>query len=64
MQRTLKADHHHDRQGKPFAFLDGLPGHGATLTPAELRQLARQLITIANDAEQGMRGQGTYSIKE
>ena len=29
-------------------------------TPAELRQMARQLITIANDADQGASGVITY----
>ena len=29
-------------------------------TPAELRQMARQLITIANDADQGASGVMSY----
>ena len=64
MQRTLTVRHTVDRHGKPLAVLDDLPGHGAEFYPADLRQLARQLITIANDAEQGMRGQAIYSTQE
>lgn len=64
MQRTLKARLTQDRHGKPLVVIDELPGHGAELYPTELRQLARQLITIANDAEQGMRGQATYISQE
>jgi hypothetical protein len=33
---------------------------GGYATPAELRQLARRLNTIANDADQGATGQITY----
>lgn len=32
-------------------------------TPAELRQMARQLITIANDADQGASGAIIYEVQ-
>lgn len=64
MQRVLIAEHFHNTKDKPFVFIDGFPGRGATMTPTELRQIARQLNTIANDAEQGMRGQATYRTQE
>lgn len=64
MPRHLNVRHTVDRNGKPLAVLDDLPGHGAEFYPQQLRQLVRQLITIANDAEQGMRGQATYISQE
>ena len=36
---------------KPLAVIDGLPGGGAELTPAQLRVLAASLLRIAADAE-------------
>ncbi|MFK4075166.1 hypothetical protein ACI2KX_15780 [Ectopseudomonas khazarica] len=33
-------------------------------TPAELRTLARQLITIANDSDQGEQGPVTYTAED
>ena len=39
------------RTGLPLATVEGLPGGGADLTPAELRDLAAALARIADDAE-------------
>ena len=39
------------RSGAPLAVVDGLPGGGAELRPAELRALAAALLRIAADAE-------------
>lgn len=58
IQHKARSDHSH------FCIVDGLPGGGAFMTPTELRQLARQLSTIANDAEQGVRGQATYNTEQ
>ncbi len=38
-------------QREPLAVIDGLPGGGAELTPAQLRALAETLVRIAADAE-------------
>lgn len=35
----------------PLAVVDGLPGDGAELRPAELRLLVAALVRIANDTE-------------
>jgi hypothetical protein len=40
------------RDGGPLATVEGLPGDGAELRPAELRGLADLLVRIAADAEQ------------
>ena len=39
------------RNMEPLAVVDGLPGGGAELRPAELRALAAVLLCIAADAE-------------
>jgi hypothetical protein len=39
------------RDREPLATVDGLPGGGADLTPAQLRALAAVLARIADDAE-------------
>ncbi|MDP1647974.1 MAG: hypothetical protein Q8M01_07220 [Rubrivivax sp.] len=36
---------------QPLAVVDGLPGGGADLSPADLRALAAALLRIADDAE-------------
>lgn len=59
-QRVLTVRHTCDKSRQPLAVIDGLPGLGAELHPADLRRLARQLNTIANDADQGARGQIIY----
>lgn len=41
------------RRGEPLACVDGLPGGGADLTPAQLRALARALEQAAADCEAG-----------
>lgn len=39
------------RHAAPLAVVDGLPGGGAELTPAQLRDLAAALMRVAADAE-------------
>lgn len=43
-----------------IAFVKGLPSRGALLTSSQLRDLARTLNQIANDADQGAKGEQTY----
>lgn len=62
MQRTLTALISETPEQQPFVFLDGLPGRGASFTPAELQQLARTLNQIAIDAQQGARNVQTYRL--
>jgi hypothetical protein len=38
-------------RGEPLAVIDGLPGGGAELMPAQLRALAATLLHIAADCE-------------
>lgn len=64
MQIALTALHQRDKHGHPIAYLDGLPPHDAALTPSELRRLARQLITTANDADQGELGTVNHTDQE
>lgn len=64
MQPTLKARLTQDRHGKPLVVLDELPGWGVELYPDELRQLARQINTLANMSDQGERGAVTCAAQE
>ena len=45
---------------KPLAVVDGLPGGGAELTPAQLRALAASLLRIAADTEAQPMGARKY----
>ncbi|EPO8098313.1 hypothetical protein ACUHOT_000326 [Pseudomonas aeruginosa] len=47
--------------GQRLAEINGLPRLGALLSSAQLRQLARQLNEIANDADQDATGFHTYA---
>ena len=49
--RTLQATLTQTHDGRPLAVVDGLPGEGADITPAQLRALAEGLLRIADDAE-------------
>jgi len=37
--------------GGPLAVIDGLPGNGAELRPAQIRFLAAALLRVADDAD-------------
>lgn len=39
------------RDGAPLATVEGMPGDGAELRPAELRALAEALLRVADDAD-------------
>lgn len=56
----LTVSHCTDCVDRRMTVIDGLPGHHAPLYPKDLRTLARQLIQIANDADQGATGLITY----
>lgn len=47
--------------GQRLAEVNGLPRLGALLSSSQLRQLARQLNEIANDADQDATGFHTYA---
>ena len=59
----LTAEHREDQAGNRVADIDGLPRLGALLKPAQMRQLARQLNQIANDADQGATGTIQYPVE-
>lgn len=59
----LRAHHTKDKHDAPLVHVDWLPGDYAELYPAQLRRLAQLLNTIANDAEQGARGQIIYGAE-
>lgn len=63
-QRAMTAYHATSPDGMPRTAIYGLPTLGIALSPAELRQLARQLNTIANDADQGVTGLIDYGRPE
>ncbi|MDH0100077.1 hypothetical protein N7320_01950 [Stutzerimonas stutzeri] len=63
-QRAMTAYHALGIDGAPRTAIYGLPTLGITLSPAELRQLARQLNTIANDADQGVTGLINYGRED
>ncbi|KAF1068212.1 MAG: hypothetical protein GAK45_01440 [Pseudomonas citronellolis] len=60
----LTVIHRTDNAGNPIADIEGLPRLGATLTPQQMRQLARQLNQIANDADQGATGTIQYPAED
>lgn len=47
--------------GQRLGEVNGLPRLGAPLSSSQLRQLARQLNEIANDADQDATGLHTYA---
>ena len=51
MQKPLSATLTKTYTGEPLAVVDNLPGGFAELRPAELRELARALVRIADDCE-------------
>lgn len=59
-QLKLTAEHTTDKAGAPMIDISGLPRLGAVLYPNQVRQLARQLNQIANDADQGAKGVVEY----
>lgn len=59
----LTAEHREDQAGNRVAEIEGLPRLGALLQPAQMRQLARQLNQIANDADQGATGTIQYPVE-
>ncbi|MGQ7957638.1 hypothetical protein ACUTAF_07970 [Pseudomonas sp. SP16.1] len=64
---TIRACHLEREKMAPIISVTGV-GVITTIsgyfTAAQLRTLARQLITIANDADQGERGPVTYTTEE
>ena len=64
MTTQLTAWHIAGRNGQPVAVVNGLPGLDAQMTPAQLRQLARQANQIAIDSESGVRGMRRYPENE
>lgn len=53
MNPCLSVKHTRCRYGRALATVDGLPGGGAELRPAELVALGLALLLIARDCEQG-----------
>lgn len=51
MDKALNVKHTITRHGTPLAIVDGLPGEGAELTPAQLRQFAAALQAAADECE-------------
>ena len=51
MEAALRATLTQTRHREPLAVIDGLPGGGAEMTPAQLRGLAKALSDIATDLE-------------
>lgn len=49
--KTLKVKHTATFKHAPLACIDEMPGDGAELTPAQLRQLAAALLAIADECE-------------
>jgi len=64
MTTQLTALHIAGRNGQPVAVVNGLPGLDAIMTPAQMRQLARQITQIAIDSESGVRGMRRYPENE
>ncbi|MFY1052338.1 hypothetical protein ACOQNP_12050 [Ectopseudomonas khazarica] len=67
MQITLNAWHDPKRQHVPMISLTGttpITTISGYFTAAQLRSIARQLITIANDSDQGEQGPVTYTAED
>lgn len=67
MLMNLSAHHHKRNTLPPIVSLTGagqVTGISGYFTAAQLRALARQLITIANDSDQGETGPATYPVEE
>lgn len=63
---AINAVHEHPGGSLPIVAIDyesPILSIGGYATAAQLRLLARQLITIANDADQGAEGAITYEIE-
>lgn len=67
MLMNLSAHHHKRNTLPPIVSLTGagqVTGISGYYTAAQLRALARQLIIIANDSDQGETGPATYPVEE
>jgi len=67
MLMTLHTHHHKRESLPPVVSVTGageVTGISGYFTAAQLRALARQLNTIANDSDQGETGPATYPVEE
>ena len=67
MPLTLNAQHHKRESLPPIVCIMGgssVTGISGYFTAAQLRALARQLITIANDSDQGETRPVTYTAED
>lgn len=67
MQRTLNAVHRQRQQPRPMVSITSVTSIttiSGYFTAAQLRAIARQLITIANDSDQGEDGPVSYYTAE
>lgn len=60
MSRPLIASISTTDNGRPPIVIENFPGLYAEFRPAQLRELARQLNDIANDACHGLEGKRAY----
>lgn len=67
MQRTLNTVHSQRQQPVPMISITSttpVTTISGYFTAAQLRAIARQLITIANDSDQGEDGPVTYTAED
>ena len=67
MQRTLNTGHSQRQQPVPMVSITSttpVTTISGYFTAAQLRAIARQLITIANDSDQGEDGPVTYTAED
>lgn len=67
MQRTLNTVHSQRQQPVPMVSITSttpVTTISGYFTAAQLRAIARQLITIANDSDQGEDGPVTYTAED
>lgn len=60
---TLESELAKTTKGAPVIVLNGLPGHkDATMTPKQLKDLAGELLRLADAAERGETGTSEYQF--
>lgn len=67
MQRTMNAVHSQRQQPMPMVSITSVTSIttiSGYYTAFQLRVIARQLITIANDSDQGETGPATYTVED
>lgn len=58
----MHAYHHRGPRQEVLVNISGWPADLSTLTPTQLRHMARRMVEIANDGDEGVDGHRTYGV--